>query len=112
MLHLALRTKTLCQELQDADQFEPHLTLHIVKNLLKGGGASNELWRMHFLILVPQLDKALLDTAHMSKIDQQKELVDKKIDWQTVLKTAKTQYQRQKDEGEWLPARSARDPEP
>ena len=69
ILHFALKVKMLCQELQDADQCEHHLNLHIIKNLLKGGGERNELWRVPFLITVPQLHEALLDIAPVSHED-------------------------------------------
>ena len=104
-----LAVKRICQELQDADQWEHYLTLSLVKNLLKGGGASNELWRIHFLELVPKLNRALLTIAHLEKKRQWAHMKQEKLLWTDVLATAYDVYKSQLDNAEWIPARGARD---
>ena len=105
ILQFALRIKNWVQELTDADQFEHHLTLAITKNLLKGGGDANELWRMHFLVKVPPLNKALLEIAHMSNPQKHAYMKKEQLLPSDILKTARTEYQSQIDNNEWIPKR-------
>ena len=54
----------------DADQWDPTLTMFIIKNLLKGGGDVHSLWKLTFLNLIPKVQEALLEISHMDKADQ------------------------------------------
>ena len=109
ILMMVIQLKEWCQELQDADQYDHYLTLIITKNFLKGGGATNELWRMPFLLLIPKLNDALLEIPHMSRETAWAHMKGEKLLWTHVCEQARNEYRMMLDNKEWPPQRSHRD---
>ena len=106
---MALKLKLHCQELCDADQWEHHLVLFIVKNFLKGGGRDNDLWKAQFLSMVSTINKALIQIAHMDPKSQWTHMASKRLLWHDVLEVAKAECKLQFNNKEWPPAKHATD---
>ena len=65
------------QELSDACQFDPHLTLHMVDSFMEGGGEQNEDCKFPLCGLKTSLNKKLLEIACLPTCDKQEKAMIK-----------------------------------
>ena len=78
--------------------WDHNLTHHIIKTIMEGGGSANEDFKSELRSLKKNLNKKLLEIRHRSYADQNQDMIDAKLDLQSVLVEAKRVYREVKAE--------------
>ena len=94
------------QELHDAEQYDPNLTLKMVSSIME---AANEDYRFQFRSIKEELNKKLLDVNHLDYGKAHMEMVKDNLNVQSILKKAKQGYRDMLDDGKWPAAENATD---
>ena len=106
---LAVEFRAGAMELANAGQYEHNLTLTMLKTFLLAGGIDNEDFRWSLRGLKSKLDDELLAIGYMGRDQADAHMVRSKLTYKDINAAATKAYRKQKDRGEWPPAKNLPD---
>ena len=109
LMKMAVANRADALELTNAGQYEHNLSLDMLKNYLLGGGADNEDFRFPLRLLKIKLDEQLIQIGYMDKAAADAHMLTEKLHYKDINNGATKTYRKQKDLGQWPPAKNASD---